>query len=454
MKLPIDQIQSHPLNQSIYDLSNIEDLVVSIGEVGLLTPLVVNQQLQLISGHRRIEALRILGCPEIDVEVIETSSEDEEKSLLVHYNKQRVKTLREILNETDALRPLYAVGQGKRSDLTSGTRNTSSGRSRDALADAVGVSSSQLGKILFIQKENPDYITAIDEDKLTVRQAYQHLSRLKNERDAKKPTLQGKKSLSTSAFIFHHKSSEVMKEIETGSIDLIFTSPPYWNKRVYGGVTLGNEMSPDDYVDNLVSHLDECSRVIKDTGSFFLNMGDTYKDGNLMNLPHRVAIKLQDAGWILRNTIIWNKTNPKPHSGKTSLTPTYEFIFHLVRSSKYKYNQTLAPSKSDADFRVPRHRKVDGSVPDMVYPMMPRDGKNMGDFWDESVVKTAVAKNISTPDGVEHPAPFPEQIVTLPILQTTDKGDTVLDPFMGTGTTGKVANRLGRRFVGYDVTDY
>jgi DNA modification methylase len=183
-------------------------------------------------------------------------------------------------------------------------------------------------------------------------------------------------------------------------------------------------------------------------------MGDTYKDGNLMNLPHRVAIKLQDAGWILRNTIIWNKTNPKPHSGKTSLSPTYEFIFHLVRSSKYKYNQTLAPSKSDADFRVPRHRKVDGSVPDMVYPMMPRDGKNMGDFWDESVVKTAVVKNISTPEGVEHPAPFPEQIVTLPVLQTTDEGDIVLDPFMGSGTTGKVANRLGRRFVGYDVKEY
>ena len=454
MKLFIDQIQSHPLNQSIYDLSNIEDLVVSIGEVGLLTPLVVNQQLQLISGHRRIEALRILGCPEIDVEVVETASEDEEKSLLVHYNKQRVKTLREILNETDALRPLYAVGQGKRSDLTSGTRNTSSGRSRDALADAVGVSSSQLGKILFIQKENPDYITAIDEDKLTVRQAYQHLSRLKNERDAKKPTLQGKKSSSTELFVFHHKSSDVMEEVKTGSIDLIFTSPPYWNKRVYGGVTLGNEKSPDDYVDNLVSHLVACSRVIRDTGSFFLNMGDTYKDGNLMNLPHRVVIKLQDAGWILRNTIIWNKTNPKPHSGKTSLTPTYEFIFHLVRSAKYKYNQTLAPSKSDADFRVPRHRKVDGSVTNMVYPMMPRDGKNMGDFWDESVVRTAVAKNKPSPDGVEHPAPFPEQIVTLPILQTTDEDDTVLDPFMGTGTTGKVANRLGRRFVGYDVTDY
>jgi len=454
MKIPIDQIHSHPLNQTIYDLSNIEDLLTSIREVGLLTPVVVNQQYQLISGHRRIEAVRRLGWDEVDVEVIETASEDEEKSLLVHYNKQRVKTLREILNETEALRPLYAVGQGKRSDLTSGTRNTSAGRSRDALADAVGVSSSQLGKILFIQKENPDYITAIDEDKLTVRQAYQHLSRLKNEREAKKSTVKGKKSSSTGSFIFHHKSSHLMEEVETGSVDLIFTSPPYWNKRVYGGVSLGSERSPDDYVGNLASHLGACSRVIKETGSFFLNMGDTYKDGNLLSLPHKVAIKLHEDGWILRNTIIWHKTNPKPHSSKTSLSPTYEFIFHLVRSSGYKYHQTLAPNKSDADFRVPRHREVDGSAPDIIYPMMPREGKNMGDFWDEHVVKTAVAKNTRSPDQLEHPAPFPEQIVTVPVLQTTDEGDLVLDPFSGSNTTGRVANRYGRKYVGYDVQVY
>lgn len=452
MKIPLSQVQPHPLNETIYDLSNIDDLVVSIGEVGLLTPLVVNQKYQLISGHRRLEAVRRLGWDEVDVEVIETASEDEEKSLLVHFNKQRVKTTREIINEAETLRPLYAIGQGKRSDLTSVRPNKSSGR--EALADAVGVSSSQLGKLLFIQKENSDFITAIDEGKLTVNQAYTHLSRLKNEKDAKTPSPKRKNQSTTESFVFHHKSSDLMEEVETGSVDLIFTSPPYWNKRDYGDVSLGAERSPDEFVDNLVTHLGACSRVIKETGSFFLNMGDTYKDGNLLSLPHKVVIKLQESGWILRNTIIWNKTNPKPHSSKTSLTPTYEFIFHLVRSSGYKYSQTLAPSKTDSKFQFPRHREVDGSVPDQVYPMMPRDGKNMGDFWDESVVKTAVAKNIPTPEGVEHPAPFPEQIVTLPVLQTTDGGDLVLDPFMGSGTTGKVANGLGRRFVGYDVTDY
>ena len=405
MKIPLSQIHSHPLNETIYDLSNIDDLVVSIGEVGLLTPVVVNQQYQLISGHRRIEAVRRLGWDEVDVEVIETASEDEEKSLLVHFNKQRVKTSREIINEAETLRPLYEVGQGKRSDLTSVHPNKSSGR--DALAEAVGIASSRLGKLLFIQRENPDFITAIDEGKLTVNQAYTHLSRLKNERDAKTPSPKKKNQSTTESFVFHHKSSDLMEEMDTGSIDLIFTSPPYWNKRDYAGVSLGAERSPDDFVDNLVTHLGACSRVIKETGSFFLNMGDTYKDGNLLSLPHKVVIKLQEDGWILRNTIIWNKTNPKPHSSKTSLTPTYEFIFHLVRSSGYKYNQTLAPSKTDSKFQFPRHREVDGSVPDEVYPMMPRDGKNMGDFLGRVSREDCGCQELSNTTGCRTPRTIP-----------------------------------------------
>ena len=453
MKIPITKVKSHPLNDTIYNLSNIDDLVNSIDDVGLLTPVVINQKFQLISGHRRMEAVRRLGWDEVEVEVIETSTEEEEKSLLIHFNKQRVKTSREIINEAETLRPLFAVGQGKRSDLTSVPRNKSG---RDALAEAMGVSSAQLGKLLFIQKENPDYITLIDEDKLTVRQAYIHLSRLKKEEKSKTVTSTSSRADSSKGgtFIFHQKSSDSMDEIESKSVDMIFTSPPYWNKRVYGGVTLGNERKPTEYVDGLVRHLRDCSRVIKETGSFFLNMGDTYKDGNLMNIPHKVVIRLQEEGWILRNTIVWNKTNPKPHSGKTSLSPTYEFIFHLVRTSKYKYNEILTQSKTETKFLVPRHRNINRQAPDNVYPMMPRDGKNIGDYWDESVVRTAVAKNSPSSNGVEHPAPFPEQIITLPILQTTNEGDLVLDPFMGTGTTGKVANGLDRRFIGYDLENY
>ena len=75
----------------------------------------------------------------------------------------------------------------------------------------------------------------------------------------------------------------------------------------------------------------------------------------------------------------------------------------------------------------------------------------MGDYWSEDVVTSAVATNVQSDGSLEHPAPFPENIITLPILQTTNEGDLILDPFMGTGTTGRVANGLGRRFVGFDV---
>ena len=78
----------------------------------------------------------------------------------------------------------------------------------------------------------------------------------------------------------------------------------------------------------------------------------------------------------------------------------------------------------------------------------------MGDWWSEEVVRSAVVNQFTNGSSIEHPAPFPESIVTLPVLQTTDEGDLVIDPFMGTGTTGKVANQYGRRFVGYDTHRY
>ena len=147
--------------------------------------------------------------------------------------------------------------------MTTSVPQNKSRSGRDSLADSVGVSSSQLAKLIFIKKENPDFITAIDEGKLTIRQAYTILPRLKKEIDAKKPVSKGKKKSYVDDFVFHHKSSERMDEVETGSIDLIFTSPPYWNKRDYGGVSLGTEREPDAFVENLVNHLGDCSRVIR-----------------------------------------------------------------------------------------------------------------------------------------------------------------------------------------------
>ena len=135
------------------------------------------------------------------------------------------------------------------------------------------------------------------------------------------------------------------------------------------------------------------------------------------------------------------------------LCPTYEFIFHLVKSSDYIYNPTLAPIKdSTRPSHPPRHRNLKDNN-SKINTYIPREGKNMGDWWSEEIVQSAVVNQKLT-EGVEHPAPFPEKIVILPVLQTTNEGDLVLDPFCGSMTTGKVSERFNRQFVGYDVQVY
>ena len=259
-----------------------------------------------------------------------------------------------------------------------------------------------------------------------------------------------------STWRFYQKSSHNMSGLNDGEIQTIFTSPPYWNKRKYSEEEgLGNEKTSEEFVINLSKHLRDCKRVLNDKGSFFLNLGDTFHKGNLQNVPHRVVIKLQEQGWILRNTIIWSKTNPKPSSSKSNLTPSYEFIFHLVKSLEYDYYPT--PNKLSDKTKPslpPRHRSVNGDYSKSITPYIPNlKGKNMGDYWNEDIVRTSVANQKLDIIG-EHPAPFPNEIITLPILQTSKEFELVLDPFMGSGTTGRVCDTLGRSFVGYDLKYY
>jgi DNA modification methylase len=324
---------------------------------------------------------------------------------------------------------------------------------REVIMDEIGISSGQLSRILFIRKHQPSLIELIDKGIMTINQAY-----LQTQRDRKEEEfISNGTSLNSSDEIsweFYQKSSHEMSEVSDETVQTIFTSPPYWNKRKYSeDEGLGNEQSPDEFVFNLVNHLDDCWRVLKPKGSFFLNLGDTFHNGDLQNVPHKVVIQLQDKGWILRNTIIWSKTNPKPSSSKTNLTPSYEFIFHLVKQSDYDYYPTPTPLKdSTKPSHPPRHRSVNGKGVS-VSPYIPSlKGKNMGDFWNEDIIRSAVA-NQKTNKGVEHPAPFPEQIVLLPILQTSREGDLILDPFCGSGTVGKVCDKLNRRFVGYDMVN-
>jgi DNA modification methylase len=454
MKVKVSSLKHHPKNKEIYTLSSIEELMESISEVGLLQPLTVDSRNQVISGNRRFESVKRLNWEEVDVNLREVKKEDEEL-LLIHFNKQRIKSFKELINEYLTLDNLYRKGQGKRTDLTSVKSNISS--TRDIVSKEMGISSSQLRRLIYIHTHQPNHIELLDKGILTVNQSYLQIQREIKERESRESNSSVKTDpINKSNWRFYQKSSQDMSELKDGEVQTIFTSPPYWNKRTYlEEKGLGNEKTSEEFVLNLSEHLKDCKRVLKDRGSFFLNLGDTFYNKNLQNIPHRVILKLQEQGWILRNTIIWSKTNPKPSSSKSNLTPSYEFIFHLVKSMEYDYYPT--PNKLSDKTKPslpPRHRSVNGDYSESITPYIPNlKGKNMGDYWNEDIVRTSVA-NQKLNIGGEHPAPFPNEIITLPILQTSNEFELVLDPFMGSGTTGRVCDKLNREFVGYDLNNY
>ncbi len=454
MKVKVSSLKHHPKNKEIYSLSSIEELMESISEVGLLQSLIIDSRKQVISGNRRFESIKRLGWEEVEVEVKDVK-EEEEELLLIHFNKQRIKSFKELINEYLILDNLYRKGQGKRTDLTSVKSNISS--TRDLVSKEMGISSSQLRRLVFIYKNKPEYIELLDKGILTVNQSYLQIQREIKERESRESkTSTDKKNVQNSEWRFYQKSSQDMSELKDGEVQTIFTSPPYWNKRKYSEEEgLGNEKTSEEFVVNLSEHLRDCKRVLNERGSFFLNLGDTFYNKNLQNVPHRVVLKLQEQGWVLRNTIIWSKTNPKPSSSKSNLTPSYEFIFHLTKSMEYDYYPTLTKlSDKTKPSLPPRHRSVNGEYSNSISPYLPNiKGKNMGDYWNEDIVRTSVANQKLDIVG-EHPAPFPNEIITLPILQTSKEFELVLDPFMGSGTVGRVCDELNRCFVGYDLNNF
>lgn len=461
MKVSISKISHHPINTNIYNVSNIEELSKSIDEVGLLQKIVVNSKFQIISGSRRFEALKLLNWEEVEVDVNDIDDKDT-ILYLISYNRQRVKTSTELLNEIKFLYDYYGNNQGKRTDLTSNNVDRSSTQSKISME--IGISNGNISKLLFIDKTNNDFIGLIDKGIMTINQGFLECKRIEKQKlSIKTNNNKPLKSISqTDRIKIYNSSSDNMKEIEDETIQTIITSPPYWNKRVYSEnqKEIGSEKEPGEYINNLVVHLTDCYRVLKKEGSFFLNLGDTFLNGCLQNIPHRVVIKLTEKGWILRNTIIWKKSNPKPSSSKTNLTSSYEFIFHLVKSKDYLYNQLKIPlSSKTKPSHPPRHRNLKNNSINKYSPYIPSSlGKNIEDYIDGDVIKTAVAnQSILKKYGIdiEHPAPFNSDIVILPILQTSNEGDIVLDPFSGIGSVCDVIQnlKLGRKYVGYEINE-
>lgn len=259
---------------------------------------------------------------------------------------------------------------------------------------------------------------------------------------------------------------EGLKQLPDESIQLTVTSPPYFRLRNYsGGVgEIGRETTVDRYISSLVSVFGILKDKTKQDGLLFLNLGDTYVDGQLAGVPWRVALALQEVGWVLRSDIIWHKPNAMPSSIKNRPTVDHEYVFMFSKAKQYKYNQD---SIREPHVTFSENSKMRGGRAHLgKRGGTPEKGKNAGNSnlhdgrWDQAFHPKGRNKRTvwSIPLGKfrgAHFAVFPEKLVETCVLAGSDPGDLVCDPFAGSGTTGVVSLKLGRQFVGIELnTEY
>ena len=258
----------------------------------------------------------------------------------------------------------------------------------------------------------------------------------------------------------------VLRTLDAGSVQCCVTSPPYWGLRDYGVEgQVGLESTIDEYVAAMVEIFREVKRVLRSDSTLWLNMGDSYagsgkglygdgcqlKPKDLCGMPWRVAFALQAGGWWLRSDIIWAKPNPMPESCADRPTRSHDYLFLMTKSAKYYYDQAAIREKAKIPvisrvsakyYRVPFKQLFSGTSRVRAYKKKYSNlFKNRSDIW---TIPTQVF-----PEA--HFATFPEKLVEPCVLAGSRPGDLVLDPFSGSGTTGLVALKLGRRYVGIEL---
>lgn len=321
--------------------------------------------------------------------------------------------------------------------------------------------------------------------------------------------------------LYHGDALAVLRTLPSASVDCVVTSPPYFGLRDYGvDGQLGAEASPQEFADALVAVLREARRVLADDGTLWLNLGDSYSgraDGaanvsrgraraeviparrntaavlgtkQLLGIPWRAALALQDDGWILRSEVIWAKPNPNPERMKDRPTQAHESVFLLTKSRRYYYDwQAIAEKSTATDARPQPVRarqladeaglteahlnavravgmndagkasatqtgagrnspettrlaaEAKAALGGYFREFLTADLKNARDVWQIPVAKFPEA----------HFATYPVELPSRCILAGSRPGGVVLDPFSGSGTTGLAAARHGRRYVGIDL---
>jgi site-specific DNA-methyltransferase (adenine-specific) len=310
--------------------------------------------------------------------------------------------------------------------------------------------------------------------------------------------------------IINGDALSTLQKIDSDSIDLVITSPPYYKQREYnsGVGEIGNEITQDEYLNSLLEVFCECVRILKPTGTIVYNLGDKYINGGLSLIPYRFAINVIDSGkCFLVNDLTWVKSNPTPRQDRKKLISSTEpfFIFAKTKNYKFKldsflqqdlpikkvdksktnlggkyfemiYNSNLTDSekinaKSDlektielvklgeiSDFRMKIrgvHKLAYGGQKGGRNVQINNNGYSIIKMTGNKLKRDLIESSVSTNKDNSHPAVFPIYIIKELIKLLTDVDDVVLDPFVGSGTTCLASKELNRRYVGVELnSDY
>lgn len=483
-------LRINPLSESIYgefSLLSEDDAILfaSIQNEGILEPLIVTKSHLVISGNRRLRVAICLNEIEL-VPIIYSDIEDAKVTeyLFIQYNQQRRKNIIQVSREFELIREHFGIKQGvKKLEKSEKCKIV-----QQTLLDENDTSQTTVKRVLrakriktTLEKNLKNNKNWTDEDswrwlnkqhrirKKEVNTILNSLVEEKNEFSNSQNS--EKKELLNNDFIhiIHGDSSDMSDFLDDKQVDCIPNSPPYFGAvRTYiqddmfvksstkGLIQTGHEETVEEYIENLMKTYRECKRVLKDTGSIFINIADKIEDGVIMNVPFHIIEAMKKEGLMCVQTIVWYKINPQPISSN-SFQPSMEYILHFVKQKEYKWienwyesadeflgNVTYADSGNNKRFRNVM----------IYYPPNP----NSSDIpMCQGLFQTTVHNNkylvkLLKSKGYElqHNALFPLEVPMICVLSTTEPGDTVLDVFGGISSTGLIAYSNGCKYYGVD----